>query len=268
MINLKVVFQGKTINISGDPNIEIQGVQGLDLPDAMINSSQKLRGVGATIVNKAIRPRTIVISACPRYDVSAGRDKIYDTFPVGSEVDMIFTTNGKRMRIAGTVESVKSDLFDQVQILQITIICPFPYFRDMDNSFRESFPLSSSITVQGQRFSDGTEIEIISEYAFKRVEIYQNALGYSRQFVCELTNSVQALFIRSFSEKKAVVGHSIDVVEPYSDWISLERGSNGISIALFRLNELPEGEQYIEFSGNEYDESSVIFHQPIYYGGV
>ncbi len=270
MLSLMVEFQGKLIKISGDKDIEIRDVQGITLSDASINTEQRIRGIGGKVTNRFVRPRNIVITACPTNDIEQGRQKLYYYFAAGKTVTLVFISGEKRMKISGDVESVKSDLYEQRQMMQISIICPFPYFSDMDNSRSERFTLGRTFSVQGQAFTSGTEFEIVSQYFFKRAVIYQRSYSTAQtsRFECELSgNAVQALFIRSFEGEKAVVGHSIDVVLPYSDWITLEPGKNDISIELFREGEENE-DPWVEFTAEEYAESQVVVIEPLFFGGV
>lgn len=271
MLSLYVKFQGDMIPISSDPNIEIQDVQGITLSDASITTIQRLRGIGASVANKFVRPRNIIITACPTRNVEEGRQKLYDYFTAGNTITLVVINGEHRMSISGEVESVKGDLFEQRQAIQISIICPFPYFKDIDNNRRDRFSLyPNDFTATGQFFTSGTEFEIVSESFFKRVVIYQERpeSDTTKIFECELSgNAVQALFIRSFEGKRAVVGHSVDVVTPYSDWITLDPGVNFITIELYREggeNENP----WVEFTSEQYQSSRVVVIEPIYYGGV
>ena len=270
MLSLFVEFEGEPVAISSDPNIEIKDVQGITLSDASINTTQRIKGIGGTVTNKFVRPRNIVITACPSGNVQQGRQKLYQYFSAGQPTTIILVDGDTRMKISGEVESVRADLYERRQAVQISVICPFPYFKDVDNTRRDRFTPGRSFVIQGQAFTSGTEFEIVSSHFFKRVLIYQTiySTDKTKAWECELTgNAVQALFIRSFEGEKAVVGHSVDVVLPYSEWIKLEPGTNDITIEIYREGGENE-EPWVEFTAQEYADSQVVVIEPIYYGGV
>lgn len=72
-------------------------------------------------------------------DVEDIRQLSYKYFPVKRPVMLIFYTTNRQVYIKGYVESNEPDIFSQEEGASISIVCPYPYFRDIDQDEVISF---------------------------------------------------------------------------------------------------------------------------------
>jgi hypothetical protein len=66
-------------------------------------------------------------------DVEANRINLYKYFPVKKTIKLYFSNGARNIYIEGTVELIECDLFTTKQVAQISIICPKPYFKDVND---------------------------------------------------------------------------------------------------------------------------------------
>lgn len=92
-------------------------------------------------------------------EIESNRINLYKYFPPKRNVTLYFKNETRDVFIEGMVELIECDLFTNRQIAQISIICPKPFFRDVeefntyfsDVSAKFEFPFS--IAKEGIEFS-------------------------------------------------------------------------------------------------------------------
>lgn len=134
MYSLKVENdRGDTLELTNNPNYTVFKIEGLNPPHATINSSVNTTTDGSSINSVRLENRNIVIYATMEGDIEASRINLYKYFPVKRTVKLYFSNNSRDIYIEGTVELIECDLFSNKQVAQISIICPRPYFKDVEN---------------------------------------------------------------------------------------------------------------------------------------
>lgn len=134
MYSLKVENdRGNTLELTNNPNYTVFKIEGLNPPHATINSSVNTTTDGSSINSVRLENRNIVIYATIEGDIEANRINLYKYFPVKKTVKLYFSNNSRDIYIEGTVELIECDLFSNKQVAQISIICPKPYFKDVEN---------------------------------------------------------------------------------------------------------------------------------------
>ena len=133
MYTLKIKnTNGETFELSHDyDNYYITGVQGLTPPATNINTA-KAGIIDGTFFNSAsVEERNIVITLVLNGDIEANRQKLYRIFPRKTPCTIFFKNENRDVKIQGYVETIESDLFVKREQVQISIICPRPYFEDL-----------------------------------------------------------------------------------------------------------------------------------------
>ena len=134
MYSLKVENdRGNTLELTNNPKYTVYKIEGLNPPHATINSSVNTTTDGSNINSVRLENRNIVIYVAINGDVEASRINLYKYFPVKKTVKLYFSNSSRKIYIEGTVELIECDLFTNRQVAQISIICPKPYFKDVEN---------------------------------------------------------------------------------------------------------------------------------------
>lgn len=163
MYNLKVEnHRGDILTLTNNPNYKIYRVEGLNPPQASINSSVNTTQDGSKVNSARVESRNIVIYVSIEGDIEANRINLYKYFPVKKSITLYFSNGTRDVSICGNVEIIECDLFANKQVAQISIICPNPYFKGIDelvtifSDIMPMFEFPFSISAEGVEFSSIT----------------------------------------------------------------------------------------------------------------
>ena len=123
--------------------IAIYKIDGLGPAKANVNLTDLATGDGAIFSNARVTPRNIVIHIKPldvevhAHNEPAKLEKIieevrqglYRYFPLKKQVKFEVVTTNRRVETYGIVESIDTDIFSKQSTLQISLLCPDPFFR-------------------------------------------------------------------------------------------------------------------------------------------
>ena len=247
--------RGNTLNLSDSPHYTVYKIDGLTPPQATINSSVNTTTDGSSINSTRLESRNLVIYTAIEGDVETNRINLYKYFPVKKTVRLYFSNGARDIYIEGTVELIECDLFTNKQVAQISIICPRPYFKavnDLVTVFSDvspmfSFPFAisesgiefSAITVNVRKsivnvgdvetgvvirlFAIGTVVNPILYDVMKRTHMKLNVTLSAGDLIVINTNvgekSIE--FVRN-----GVATNALGYMTPDSTWFKLEAGDN------------------------------------------
>ena len=118
-------------------NYAIIGVTGLTPPATAINTATA-GIIDGTFFNSArVNQRNIVITVVLNGDIEANRQRLYKIFPRKVPCTIYFKNANRNVKIIGYVETLDGDLFSMREQMQISIICPRPYFEDLNTIYTE-----------------------------------------------------------------------------------------------------------------------------------
>lgn len=151
--------RGETLTLTNNPNYNVFKIEGLNPPQASINTTVNGTADGVTINSSRVDSRNIVIYLTIEGNAEANRINLYKYFPVKKSIILYFSNATRDVCIEGTVELIECDLFANKQVAQISVICPKSYFKSVKNLITEfnsvnalfSFPFS--IPAEGIEFS-------------------------------------------------------------------------------------------------------------------
>lgn len=125
--------RGDRIDFSKNKDYTIYKVDGITPVEATIASTANSTADGATINRRSIGYRNIVIYMTINGEIEENRLKLYRYFPVKKDVQLHFETDSRDVLINGAVELISCDIFSAREAAQISIICPQPYFRAVND---------------------------------------------------------------------------------------------------------------------------------------
>ena len=116
-----------------ETNYQVVSITGLNPPQAQINTTP-IAGLGGAVFNSAkLDTRNIVITLKINGDIEANRQSLYNMFRTKEQCTFYFKNENRNVYIEGYVETCEVDLFSNGERMQISIICPSPYFKSVDN---------------------------------------------------------------------------------------------------------------------------------------
>lgn len=111
----------------------ITKIEGLDAPQGTINMTESAQLNGRKKNGVKVNGRNIVLylryfeGNLNRDSIEAIRHQVYRMCPIGEDVEIIVTTDMRKVYFYGTVENNEVNIFDQYEGSQISILCEKPY---------------------------------------------------------------------------------------------------------------------------------------------
>lgn len=118
-------------------NYAVISIQGLTRPPTTVNTSVAGTIDGAFFNSSRLEQRNLVITVVLRGNIEENRQKLYQIFPCRTACTIYFQNANRSVRIVGYVETLEADLFTMQERVQISIICPRPYFEDLQTIYEE-----------------------------------------------------------------------------------------------------------------------------------
>lgn len=139
MFTLKIEnTNGETFELShNSQNYAIVGVQGLTRPQTAINTAVGGGLDGAFFNSARVEMRNIVIDIVLNGNIEANRQQLYKIFPAKTQCTVYFQNQNRNVKINGYVETLGGDLFSKREQMQISILCPRPFWEDMQTIYTE-----------------------------------------------------------------------------------------------------------------------------------
>ena len=166
MFSLKVEnAKGAILELTNDEtNFQVTNVEGLNPPNATINTSDLANGDGSAFNSSKIPNREIVITVYINGDVQTNRLTLYQYFRNKNWCKIYYTDDQRDVYIEGYVQDFEAPIFTQKQVAQISILCPDPYFKDIET-------IVQSISKALKKFTFPFSINIGEPIAFSEIEL-------------------------------------------------------------------------------------------------
>lgn len=224
------------IQLTQSSSYQLVSITGIDPPVANIATAQLATDDGSDFNIARVPQRNIVLTVQPVGDVEATRTALYPFFTPKSPITVYIKTGNREVKIEGYVESMTCDYNANPQLIQISIICPKPYFKDV---LSESQSLSGITTVnnKGDIKLGFTLVTILSSSTSELI-ISNSTTRESLTFSGLSLQSGDEVHIGTEVGAKTayyVRGSSAASLLPYLDltskWPTLDTGDNSVSVS-------------------------------------
>lgn len=115
-----------------ETNYQVLSITGLNPPNAQINTSTIAGLDGAKFNSSKLQSRNIVITLKINGDIEANRINLYKYFATKEWCKFYYENEHRNVYIDCYVETFECDFFTNNEIAQISLICPNPYFKAME----------------------------------------------------------------------------------------------------------------------------------------
>ena len=273
--------KGDKLQLTSNPDYEVTRIEGLNPPPANLNQTANSTVDGSKINSKKVESRNIVIYIKPNNDVEKNRIKLYSFFSTSMEVTLHFKNSSRNVYISGVVETCELCHFDFPQMMQVSIICPDPYFNDVKETKME---FSNVIPAFEFPFSIPSEGIEFTSYLINNRKSLLNESDVNTSIVIELYASgvVKNPVIYDITHNKHI---KLNMELQYKDTITIDTNIKKMSISLQREGETsnilgymqPDSDWFIVTPGDnvfayDCDEGvsnlHISFKIPVKYGGV
>lgn len=124
---------GQQIELTDNPDYTITSIEGLNPPEAVINTSRNANTDGSVYNSSYVGDRQIIITMAINYPAEVNRINLYTYFKTKMPITLFYANDTRNVYIQGYVKAFTVDFFAKKQVAQITIECPKPFFSDVDN---------------------------------------------------------------------------------------------------------------------------------------
>lgn len=126
--------KGETMELTHNPRYSVTSISGLTPVPAQISTSTMGISDGEYYNSAKLTKRNIVIQIYPAHPIDENRVNLYRYFKSKYRIRLYFKNEVRSVYIDGYVETCEGDLFAKTQMIQVSVICPNPYFIGVDNS--------------------------------------------------------------------------------------------------------------------------------------
>ena len=264
-------------------NYAVISIQGLTPSATTINTATAGAIDGSFFNSARVEPRNIVITIVLCGDIEGNRQRLYKLFPRKKEITLYFKNKNRNVKINGYVETLEGDLFVKREQMQISIICPRPYFEsvettthyigDVHDLFEWPFDISESDPVE------------ISRETTSFIYTYDNTgdVETGAIFQFDIAGSVTGLTLTNFTTMEYIgFNYSFSsgdkvTVNTIQGQLSakLIHDNNEINLLNYLISgsnwvKLATGQNEIIYQVSTGDEADITceFTAPVLYGGV
>lgn len=187
-----------------ESDFQVLKVDGLNPPKAQINRSTVAGLDGSKFNSSKLNERNIVITIKLNGDVEKNRLYLYSFFNTKRWSKIYYKNESLDVYIEGYVENVEISPFSNNETMQISIICPSPYFKDLETIIDD---ISKIVPLFEFPFSINEEEPIpISELQLNRISKITN----STDIECGvIIHSVFGRDVKKFEIRNTVTGENI-----------------------------------------------------------
>lgn len=232
MLKIKVKKGSSTLDITGTPSkYQLVSVTGLNPPVADINVSDMATSDGGLFNNARLQKRNIVLQIQPLGNLETRRIEFYSFMSPKSAITLDIQTDNRHVTIGGYVESMEIDYNANPQLVQISIICPDPYFIDVTQVSASGASVTNPSDIpQGAIFTFSITSSRTSIWLYN----YKNHQGFG---IKDLSmSSGDTVVINTIQGQKSVrlngtnVMQYVSLYNPESKWVQLEPGLNPLEV--------------------------------------
>lgn len=152
-------MKGEKLELTNNPAYTITSIDGLYPPSAAINTSTMATMDGSKFNSSRVNERNIVIELAIESPAEENRINLYKYIKAKQFIKLYYINDSRDVYIEGYVESMPIQLFEIKQKAQISILCPFPYFKNIKENIIDlasvisEFEFPFSIPEEGIAFS-------------------------------------------------------------------------------------------------------------------
>lgn len=246
---------------------QVVNIDGLNPPEAEIYTNTVANMDGAKYKSAKLQMRNVVLTVKINGDAEANRLHLYEYFATGRWCKLYYSNGSRNVFIEGYCETIECPLFTINQEMQISIVCPDPYFKSLQMiyadiskvfaNFEFPFDIDESgiemsivdigrevIVLNNGEAATGTTITLTASEQIKNPVIYN--VGTSEFFKLNVTmQDGDVITINTAKGHKSVNKISngiktnvINYVQEGSTWFQLEVGINKFTYTADQNEEL------------------------------
>lgn len=157
--------RGDVLNLTSDTRYEVTAA-GTAPPVATINTSKVSLNDGERFNSSTRNTRNLVLTIHIVKDVGRSRLELYRYIVSGAYIKVYYKTENLDVWIDGYVESIECDEWTLGQVMQVSILCPFPFWQDMQETYTDASNIHSLLKFPWSAPAAGVELSAVDTEAY------------------------------------------------------------------------------------------------------
>lgn len=218
------------IELTHNQNYTISGITGLNPVNATINTSNLSAMDGRIFNGSRKEQRNIVLTVFIDGDIEENRLRLYKYAPPKHPITFYFKNESRDVFIEGYVESHEIDLFENRQAAQISIICPQPAFKSIEDSSIEFSSIEAAFEFEFAIESEGIEFSSIIQ---NNEQLILNSGDIETGMIIELS-AIGTVKNPVIYNRETRESFALNITMQESDLITINTNSGEKSVKLLR----------------------------------
>lgn len=231
MFNLRIEnTSGQSITLTkNENNFQVYNIEGLNPPTAQINISTIAGMNGSKYNSSRLNERNLVIYIKLRGNIETNRSILYSYFPTAEWCKIYYENGLRNVYIEGYIESNEVSPFTNNEIMQVSIVCPNPYFKDAQL-------IVDDISKVIQKFKFPFSININEPIPYSTIELEQvkNIVNASESETGLIINAQFGGEVEELEIRNTVTGESLTLNYSFEEndtlVIDCNKGSKAITL--------------------------------------
>lgn len=160
---------GDKMEITHNPAYVIKDIDGLNPPEANINTTHYSGFDGSKYNSSYIQERSITITIAINANAEENRINLYKYFKTKMPVKLYYKNSSRDVYISGYVQSMPIAFFEMKQVAQILIMCPDPLFRGTDVNIQQINNVTPQFEFPMDLPSSGVPMSTVVPYSSEQV---------------------------------------------------------------------------------------------------
>lgn len=140
---------------------QVVNIDGLNPPEAEIFTNAVANMDGAKYKSAKLQMRNVVLTVKINGDAEANRLHLYEYFATGRWCKLYYSNGTRNVFIEGYCETIECALFTLNQEMQISIVCPDPYFKSLQMIYADISKVFANFEFPFDIDESGIEMSIV-----------------------------------------------------------------------------------------------------------
>lgn len=187
--------RGDVLNLTTDPRYE-PILTGTGPVAATVNRSKVALADGTRFNSSTVGERNLLLTIYLKRDVARSRLNLYKYISPKEYIKIYYQADGLDVYIEGRVETAEVDPWTQMENLQASIICPLPFWQDVDETMVDASAVQTAFEFPFAIESEGIELSTVQ---FTNTTIIENTGTVETGIVFELVATLRSLQPRIYN---------------------------------------------------------------------
>lgn len=227
---------GNTLQLTQQAAYAVASVSGLTPPEGAVYTSEVATKDGSIYSASRSQNREIVLTIYPQEKIETARLALYTVFKLAKWVQLELQTGSRHVTIEGYVQSMQGDLYENPQQLQISVLCPDPFFEDYTTTTTALTTAGTAVTVANAGDEEaGAVFTLTASGSVSNPTIYNTTTGQTFGLTLNMASGDTVTIDTRRGSLRATLTHNgtatnvINNMTNGSSWIKLQPGNNSIN---------------------------------------